>query len=267
MKISINNEEYIDIIKMFDADIITLGSWAAGEVIGGRRLAIKHDVDVFLEAAVEMAEYENKNNIKSTYFMLHTNPYFKRSSEFRSACKEIERLGHDIGFHNNALVESYRTKIPIKKIIKDSLSILRDYCGVKVIGTTAHGDKMTYTRGLYNYSIWSGYDPDKNEGPPVKRNSPLSLSQFGLKYEAYFMPSIGYMTDSAAVWASMIFDDGPRPYERKLRAVSSRKNFDAVTAFNKMEKGVFQILIHPVRMAKWTNFAAKRRKKNKNAKK
>jgi len=128
----------------------------------------------------------------------------------------------------------------------------------EVLGSSAHGAPETYTNGLYNYCIWSEFDPLKNEGVLKKKTYPLS--KFGLEYETYFLPSVGYMTDSAKVWCSLIYDKKTiKNYERPLRQNQNLRNKLAIKKFNTMRKGVFQLLVHPIRSEKWTQWLNKRR--------
>ena len=60
----------------------------------------RHDVDVSLKKAVEMAEYENLNNIHSTYYILLSSPFYNAlESENLQRIRTLRELGMGIGLH------------------------------------------------------------------------------------------------------------------------------------------------------------------------
>lgn len=65
---------------------------------------LRHDVDFRIEWALELAEKEHDAGINSTYFMLHTMPYFYQD-DFIDICKKIQDMGHEVGFHNSIISE------------------------------------------------------------------------------------------------------------------------------------------------------------------
>jgi hypothetical protein len=68
-----------------------------------RHLILRHDIDMSLSAAVEMARVESSIGVNSTYFILlrseFYNPWTPKSVKFLS---EIEAIGHNIGLHLDA---------------------------------------------------------------------------------------------------------------------------------------------------------------------
>ena len=60
----------------------------------------RHDVDISLKKAVEMAEFENKNGIKSTYYILLSSPYYNAlEAENLQRIRTLRELGMGIGLH------------------------------------------------------------------------------------------------------------------------------------------------------------------------
>lgn len=61
---------------------------------------LRHDVDLSLRKALEMAELESDYGVESTYFVLCSSPmYNPMYGRSRSTLRRIERLGHDVGLH------------------------------------------------------------------------------------------------------------------------------------------------------------------------
>ena len=65
-----------------------------------KAVIFRHDVDNSLGKALEIARLENKNRIKSTYFLLlSTNFYNIFSKESSKMLNEVMNLEHEIGLH------------------------------------------------------------------------------------------------------------------------------------------------------------------------
>ena len=65
-----------------------------------RQLLLRHDIDIDVQLAHEMAKIEHGLNIKSTYFFMLTNPLYnlmERENFFR--VNEIKEVGHTISLH------------------------------------------------------------------------------------------------------------------------------------------------------------------------
>jgi hypothetical protein len=63
-------------------------------------LFLRHDVDLVLEAAVELAELEAEEGVRATYFLMTESVFYNLAShEGRSALEQLRALGHRIGLH------------------------------------------------------------------------------------------------------------------------------------------------------------------------
>lgn len=65
-----------------------------------RPVILRHDVDMSIEAAVKMAEFENRLDVKSTYFILISTDFYNlKSKKNTEKVRRIKSLGHEIGLH------------------------------------------------------------------------------------------------------------------------------------------------------------------------
>lgn len=63
-------------------------------------VVLRHDVDLSVDAAVEMARIEADLGIESTYFLLLTSPLYNVfESGTREQVEQLRALGHDVGVH------------------------------------------------------------------------------------------------------------------------------------------------------------------------
>lgn len=168
-------------------------------------IALRHDVDNAIEPAVEMAAWEAARGYRSTYFILHTAPYWHNKPLLRESLDTIAGYGHEIGIHNNALAEAWRTGEDPRAILAAAIHELREL-GHDVTGTVAHGDPDCYGPDgnvrFVNDQLFTEcrrlYYTD-----PVE---PVPLDTFALDYDANWLPRGNYLSDSGGRWSQPFTD-------------------------------------------------------------
>jgi hypothetical protein len=66
----------------------------------GGDLLLRHDVDLSLDAAVQLAELEAKAGVAATYFLMTQSVFYNLASpEGRRALNRLRELGHGVGLH------------------------------------------------------------------------------------------------------------------------------------------------------------------------
>jgi hypothetical protein len=238
--------EYEALISSIDANIITFNDMVDDNYdADSRNVIIRHDVDVDLDRALNFAREENKLGVQSTYFLLHSSRYFDYSNEFSEKCQELIELGHNIGLHNDSLVQYFsRRKKDIQDHLNKPLDFLREN-GIEIRGTSCHGQRCCYAAGYLNYEVWSEFDPSKNEGFEKEDIPKVSLEEFNLEYETYFVDYDAYLSDSGKKWRG-VFIEGKKNYERSMFADQNNLGTNIIDKFNKQEQAVLQLLCHPI---------------------
>lgn len=161
-----------------------------------RVIGLRHDVDNVIAPAVAMAEWEADRGYRSTYFILHTSPYWQDKDTLQASLEAIADCGHEIGIHNNALAEASTTGGDPREILWDAILELRGY-GYEVKGTVAHGDNRCYHRGrvaFVNDEMFTECDRGNDRAI-------CSLKDFGLTYDANWLPRDEYLSDSGGKWS------------------------------------------------------------------
>lgn len=70
------------------------------EIIKGKNVELRHDVDISLIAAYNMAETEYRNKVKSTYYIRTDCDYYNPFSiESQRMINKMKSWGHEIGIH------------------------------------------------------------------------------------------------------------------------------------------------------------------------
>jgi hypothetical protein len=74
-------------------------AWFEGEP-GAGDLLVRHDVDLSLDAALQMAELEAEAGAAATYFLMTRSVFYNlSSSEGEAAIERLRALGHRLGLH------------------------------------------------------------------------------------------------------------------------------------------------------------------------
>ena len=141
----------------------------------GKTVALRHDVDRKPGNALKMATLEQNLGIKSTYYFRINKSVFKRDM-----IKTIAGMGHEIGYHYEALDKARGNFEKAINIFEQDLAELRKVAEVRTI--CMHGNPLTKWD---NRDLWSRYD----------------FKSFGLIGEAYLSFSdILYLSDTGRTW-------------------------------------------------------------------
>jgi hypothetical protein len=244
------NSNYIKYLQHF-AQTVTMAELHARPEVADL-IALRHDVDHDLDAALEMSFWEHCRGFRATYFVLPDAGYWQ-DARLLDKLLQIQDFGHEIGLHLNALTQWHQGKIADPgQYLGDILDMLR-VAGLNVIGVSAHGDRLCYSEQFINYWIFEELRPRdplatesglSAEGIPalddryrigypkehmLKRGHgsalPLwsvSMRDLGLAYHAVHVPHDRYFTDSGGGWTR-----SPDPLSEDL------------------SRGRHQVLIHP----------------------
>jgi hypothetical protein len=160
-------------------------------------LGLRHDVDSRLDSAVQLARLEHRRGIRSTYFILHTAPYYRRDAEFlRTLLVLQEDLGHEVGWHNDLVTLERVRGVDVRSYLARELEWLRAG-GIDVRGAAAHGSPWCYRLGFHNNYVFAGWDEPQEGFPSLEVSDKLDPAEFGLEYEAYHLPYDEYFSDSS----------------------------------------------------------------------
>jgi hypothetical protein len=210
----------------------------------GRVTALRHDVDHDLANALLFARAETELGWKSTYFLLHTDWYFRGpgssglSRELLETADQLAAMGHEIGLHNNAITAALTTGDDPLTLLDRDLECLRCH-GFDVIGTVAHGDPLCRKGNYVNSEVFTECPRPKLGAPDrtvvltdedgVRLGAcelrPVPMAELGLRYEAGFIGHDLYLSDTGGRWSRTLEE--------------TRRRLDAGAT-------MLQVLTHPV---------------------
>ena len=194
-------ERFLD--RLADRDVVPLREFArgAGDVV------LRHDVDLRLDSALELARLEHERGLRATYFVLHTAPYWN-DPELVPRLRRLAELGHEVGFHNDLVTIERVHGGDARTALEEALARLRA-AGIDVVGAAAHGSPWCHRLGFHNNYVFAGWDEPQPGFPSRDVSEKLDPSEFGLEYEAYHVPRDVYFSDSS-------FVDGRRAHPADL---------------------------------------------------
>jgi hypothetical protein len=79
-------------------ELRTLSAYRPDRADGGRVAFVRHDVDVCLDRALELARVEHEVGVRATYMVLPNTPLYDLEEE-RDRLHLIHELGHEIALH------------------------------------------------------------------------------------------------------------------------------------------------------------------------
>lgn len=167
-------------------EVVPYISVSRGNALPGS-IAMRHDIDHSLEKAHRFALWEESRGYRSSYYVLTTASYWSGSKENFKLLDEMVDMGHEIGFHNDAMnapnidgeVTAAHNYI-LKQLEVFEEGLTRHY---SLLGVADHGGSP-YKNG----DLWDWYDPQT----------------FGFEYEAYQLQKSTntYISDNQGKWRS-----------------------------------------------------------------
>lgn len=102
-----------------------------------KAVILRHDIDMDIEKAVELAQIECDMGIKSTYYVLISSDFYNVFSKKNiNLLQCIRSMGHDIGLHFDE--EKYDDEISVLDAIEREIHILELFLDYKISSVSMH---------------------------------------------------------------------------------------------------------------------------------
>lgn len=172
----------------------------------------------------------------------------------RSLFELVETLsldGHEVGLHNDCVTLALERRMPIERVLGQTLEALRS-TGASIFGSAAHGSRLARMLVFNNREMFSGVhrpgrDPFRtiSMGGHSVEMGRISMTDFGLEYEAYEIPRPNRLSESGRTWGGRVGDVRVRRAEM-LERFDRNLLMQAVREIDVATKlGSTQMLLHP----------------------
>lgn len=142
-----------------------------------KKVLLRHDVDLSLEKALEMAEIEYKLGVSATYFLYLRSPFYNIFAiKEEKIIQRIIELQHKIGLHFDFAKYEDPSISQMSLQIKREIEFMQNFYNIKL-------DAVSFHRPL-----------------PLEFFSKLELSNCPHVFEPVFVDNFKYLADSRGVW-------------------------------------------------------------------
>jgi hypothetical protein len=136
-------------------------------------LILRHDIEYFTEAALNLGLVEFKLGVKSTFFFLLTSTYNIFSEKNIEIIKKLKEMGHQFGIHYDSHLLK-ENNVNFNKNLKLQINLFENFFKTKIKVISSHRPKLDYQ----NY----------------KNKKILNV------YNSFFQKKIKYFSDSQQVF-------------------------------------------------------------------
>lgn len=171
-----------------------------------KQVLLRHDVDYSMRRAIKLAEVEEKEGVRATYFIFsHSEGYNLYEAMTKEMVHQIINFGHDIGLHVDYGIyeKCVKENEPIEKAICREIDDIQNTFGCKVTSISFH-------------------QPENFRGGI--RLSNIEIAGIANAYSSYIFENYKYCSDSNGYWR----------FDRLEDVINSQK-------YDKM-----QVLLHPI---------------------
>ncbi len=150
-------------LKQADYRFLSFGDvLGAVDRLAGKTCLLRHDVDVCMDFARDMAQVESEHGIRATYFVMLRSPLYNLMSRHAAqALAQLISLGHEIGLHFDACFATGSGK-NLERELTLELGVLSELVGYRVQAFSFHqpSDEVIRMR-LALPDMINTYNPDQ----------------------------------------------------------------------------------------------------------
>lgn len=147
------------------------------EEIEGKQIIIRHDIDLDLDAALEMAKIESELGMKAIYFIWISSPFYNIfENRYKDIIRKIVELGHEIGLHYDETSRECNSKEELISYIDKESEIIKIYFNLDIKTVSFHRPSQ--------YIL----------------NSDLTCGKYINTYSKKFFKEFTYISDSRGEW-------------------------------------------------------------------
>lgn len=129
------------------------------DVDGGPGLILRHDVDLSMAPALELARLEAEVGVPSSFFFLVSSPHYNvLTKTARAILAELVERGFEVGLHFDPTVVGSADQDALKARIREESEVLSQAAGAEVVSVSLHNPSVTRRFPLFP-GLHNAYDP------------------------------------------------------------------------------------------------------------
>jgi hypothetical protein len=106
-------------------------------------IILRHDIEYFTNAALNLGLIEFKLGVKSTFFFLLTSTYNLFSEKNIEIVKKLKKMGHEFGIHYDSYLLK-ENKIDFNKNLKSQINLFESFFKTKIKVISSHRPKLDF---------------------------------------------------------------------------------------------------------------------------
>jgi len=227
-------EKYLELLRTIEKSgrkVYGVADYLMDGNCGGRKIIIRHDIDISADEIFSMAGFENAFKFRTTY-------YFRKKNFDPKIIEKLKLLNHEIGYHYEVIHRANGNNALAEYLFREDLKMFREVAEVKTVSAHLHPFHKYDSRWFWK----------KHE-----------LEDFDLTGEAFlsfFDKSLIYLADTDRTWEQKYYEKRDRMIPpgsfRILNGSSDFGNTDQLYNFILNYEGDIYLSVHPER---WdTNF-------------
>lgn len=124
-----------------------------------KRIILRHDIDYSMERAVKLAQVEQEEGVRSTYFaLLRTDFYNPASKHMTDMLQQIRGMGHEVGLHFDEVAYEGCSAEELPGLIRREAKLLGDICDFPIRCFSMHRpNRLTLEKDLQVEGLVNSY--------------------------------------------------------------------------------------------------------------
>lgn len=209
-----------------------------------KSLILRHDIDISLEIALEMAIFENSLGVSSTFFVMCTNDFYNIANvNSRKILYDIKKLGHEIGLHWDSRLYRQESAELFYNDFNSEKHFLESIIQEEVLSASQHNPFVSPLINIddiikyeaYSTKIKNNWEYVSDSAMRWRQHTPIDLIKKNISIQfnshpVYWMFSIGTATEKIFEARNLVLKNISNEYDRFVNimttALLTRDNYD-----------------------------------------
>jgi hypothetical protein len=159
MKCNFTYRHYEEILKIAKEEAFEFSSFSQ-EPDTKKRIYLRHDIDISIKSALDIAEIEKNHQVASTFFIQLNSPFYNIFEEDNlEIIRGIASLGHHIGIHFDMQLIPDHNALNLEEPIYRQYAFLRDFFPLQKVISFHHPSPKVLNNEIHCGAFVNAYSP------------------------------------------------------------------------------------------------------------